>query len=30
MRKSFQKGPKGGFKEVLYLLEAFFFFEGKR
>jgi hypothetical protein len=29
MRKSSQKGPKGGFREIFYLLEAFFF-ERKR
>jgi hypothetical protein len=29
MQKSSQKGPKGGFREILYLLGAFFFWEKK-
>jgi hypothetical protein len=30
MKRSSQKVPKRGFREILYLLEAFFFLEGKR
>jgi hypothetical protein len=29
MRGSFQRGPKRGFMEILYLLGAFFFLGGK-
>jgi len=30
MRRSSQKAPKRGFRETLYLFEAFSFFEKKR